>query len=109
MSKEMKVRAKIKNGVTTVKAIIYHTMESGSRKDKETGKLIPAHFIKEIKGELNGDVIISAEWGTGVSKNPYWSFEFEGGSPGDKVTISWIDNKGETGSGEAVIKQKLSK
>ncbi len=104
MSKEMKIRAKIKDGVTTVKAIIYHAMESGSRKDKETGELIPAHFIKEIKAEHNGNVIISAEWGTGISKNPYWSFEFEGASAGDTVKIIWVDNKGETGSGEAVIK-----
>ena len=104
MAKEMKVRAKVKDGVTTVKALIYHEMESGSRKDKETGELIPAHFIKEIKAELNGEVIISAEWGTGISKNPYWSFEFEGGKPGDTIKISWIDNKGETGSGEAEIK-----
>ena len=100
----MKVRAKVKDGVTTVKALIYHEMESGSRKDKETGELIPAHFIKEIKAELNGEVIISAEWGTGVSKNPYWSFEFEGGKPGDTIKIRWVDNKGETGSGETQIK-----
>ena len=104
MAEEMKIRAKNKDGVTTVKAIIYHVMESGSRKDKETDELIPAHFIKEIKAEHNGEVIISAEWGTGISKNPYWSFEFNGGSPGDKITISWTDNKGETGTGEAQIK-----
>ena len=104
MAEGMKVRAKVKDGVTTVKALIYHVMESGSRKDKETGELIPAHFIKEIKAEHNGEVIISADWGTGVSKNPYWSFEFEGGSPGDKVSITWTDNQGESGSGEAVIK-----
>ena len=104
MAEEMKVRAKINNEITTVKAIMYHTMESGSRKDKETGELIPAHFIKEVKAELNGEMIISADWGTGVSKNPYWSFEFEGGKPGDVVKITWIDNKGETGTGEATIK-----
>ena len=68
MSKEMKIRAKLKDGITTVKAIMYHEMESGSRKDKETGELIPAHFIKEVKAELNGEVIISAEWG-------YWSIK----------------------------------
>lgn len=105
MPKKMKIRAKIKNGVTTVKALIYHEMESGSRKDEETGKPVPAHFIKEIKAELNGEVIISADWGTGISKNPYWSFEFEGGKPGDKVTISWTDNKGGSGSGETLIKE----
>ena len=104
MAEEMKVRAKVNNEITTVKAIMYHTMESGSRKDKETGELIPAHFIKEVKAELNGEMIISADWGTGVSKNPYWSFEFEGGKPGDVVKITWTDNKDETGTGEATIK-----
>ena len=100
----MKVRAKLSGKTTTVKAIMYHPMESGSRKDKDSGELIPAHFIKEIKAELNGETIISADWGTGVSKNPYWSFEFEGAKAGDTVKISWTDNLGETGSGEAVIK-----
>jgi sulfur-oxidizing protein SoxZ len=104
MAEKMKVRASVKGGITTVKAIMYHPMESGSRKDKDTGKLVPAHFIKEVKAELNGVTIISAEWGTGVSANPYWSFEFEGGKAGDTVKISWTDNLGETGEGEAVIK-----
>ena len=39
MPKEMKIRARLKDGVTTVKAIIYHDMESGSRKDKDTGEI----------------------------------------------------------------------
>ncbi len=104
MADEMKVRANLKDGITTVKAIMYHPMESGSRKDKETGELIPAHFIKEVQAELNGEMLITAEWGTGVSQNPYWSFEFEGGKAGDTVKISWTDNLGESGSGEAVIK-----
>ena len=102
--KEMKIRAKAKDGITTVKVIMYHTMESGSRKNEETGELVPAHFIKKAQAELNGEVIISAEWGTGISKNPYWSFVFDGGKPGDTVKISWVDNLGESGAGEAIIK-----
>lgn len=100
----MKVRAKLIGDTTEVKAIMYHVMESGSRKDADTGELIPAHFINEVKAELNGEMIISADWGTGVSKNPYWSFEFDGGKAGDTVKITWTDNLGETGSGEAIIK-----
>ena len=102
--KAMKIRAKVKDGKTTVKAIMYHVMESGSRKDPDTGELVPAHFIKEVTAELNGEVIISAEWGTGISKNPYWSFEFDGGNPGDTVKINWVDNQGGSGAGETQIK-----
>jgi sulfur-oxidizing protein SoxZ len=104
MADEMKVRAKLSGATTTVKAIMYHPMESGSRKDKDSGELIPAHYINHVKAELNGEVIISADWGTGVSKNPYWSFEFDGGKSGDTVKITWTDNLEGTGSGEAVIK-----
>ena len=103
MADKMKVRAKLSGTTTTVKAIMYHPMESGSRKDKETGELIPAHFIKEVKAELNGEMIISADWGPGVSKNPYWSFEFEGGKAGDTIKITWTAHLGETCAGDAVI------
>jgi sulfur-oxidizing protein SoxZ len=30
-------------------------------------------------------------------------FRFKGGKPGDKVIISWVDNKGERRTDEAVI------
>jgi hypothetical protein len=46
-SKSIKLRAKEKGGVTTVKALMTHPMETGLRKDSKTGKLIPAHYIRE--------------------------------------------------------------
>ena len=46
MAKSIKVRAKVKDGITVVKALITHPMETGLRKDKKTGKKIPAHFIQ---------------------------------------------------------------
>ena len=104
MANSMKIRAKFKNGITTVKILVKHVMESGTRIDKDSGEKIPAHFINSIQAEHNGEVITSADWGTGVSKNPYWSFEFEGGAPGEKIKINWVDNKGESDSAEAVIK-----
>ena len=44
----IKMRPKESNGVVTVKALIKHPMETGQRKDKKTGDLIPAHFIQEV-------------------------------------------------------------
>ena len=44
----IKMRAKAASGVTTIKALISHSMETGTRKDKKTGKKIPAHFIQEV-------------------------------------------------------------
>ncbi len=106
MSKKVKIRASLKDGVTTVKALMTHPMETGARKDKESGELIPAHYIQEITVTLNGETVMNANWGTGVSKNPYLSFKIKGGAAGDTVALEWKDNLGETGTGETQIKQK---
>lgn len=99
----IKIRAKAKGGVTTVKTLMSHPMETGLRKDK-AGKKIPAHNITEVTAEHNGNVVMTANWGTGISKNPYLSFKFKGGASGDKIKISWVDNMGESDSAEAAIK-----
>lgn len=105
MSKSsIKIRAKEKNGITTVKALMSHPMETGARKDKKTGKKIPAHFIQEVICKHNSDTVMSADWSGGVSKNPYISFKFEGGAKGDQITLSWKDNLGESDSKTAKIK-----
>jgi len=100
----IKIRAKNSNGVTTVKSLMSHEMETGLRKDKTTGDPIPAHFIQEVTAKWNDQVVMTALWSGGVSKNPYLSFKFNGGEPGDTIEISWVDNKGETESGTAEIK-----
>ena len=100
---KIKIRAKVKNGVASVKSLIPHPMETGTRKDPE-GNLIPAHYIETVTCEHNGTPVIQAQWGPSVSKNPYFSFEVAGAKSGDVIKISWADNLGETSSGEATLK-----
>jgi len=100
----MRVQAKNKNGVTQVKALINHPMETGNRKDKKTGKVIPAHFIEEVSCEYNGEQVMLAEWSGGVSKNPYMAFKFKGGASGEVVKVSWKDNKDGSDTLEVKIK-----
>jgi sulfur-oxidizing protein SoxZ len=104
MAKSIKVRAKAKDGVATVKCLISHPMETGLRKDKKTGKPIPAHFIQEVTCEHSGKTVLSAQWNTSISKNPFLSFKFSGAKSGDTIKISWVDNTGESDSQEAPIK-----
>jgi len=104
MAKSIKVRAKVKGGVTVVKALISHAMETGQRKNKKTGEKFPAHFIQEVTCSHNGNNVLMADWGTAISKNPYLSFKFSGASTGDTLKMSWVDNKGESDSVEAKIK-----
>lgn len=100
----IKIRAKAKDGVTTVKALISHPMETGLRKDSKTGKLIPAHHVTEVTAEHNGKQVILANWGGAISKNPYLSFKFKGAAAGDTIKLTWVDNMGKGDSAEAPIK-----
>ena len=102
--KSIRLRASNKGGTTTVKALITHPMETGLRKDKKTGKKVPAHFIQTVTGKHNGKEVIVAEWSGAISKNPYLSFKFKGAAAGDKIKVSWVDNMGKGDSAEAAIK-----
>ena len=104
MAKSIKIRAKLKGDTTTVKCLMTHPMETGLRKDKKTGKPIPAHFINEVVAEAGGKTVLTTNWSGGISKNPYLSFAFKGAAKGDEVKISWADNKGGSDSGTAKIK-----
>ena len=104
MAGSIKIRARKKGDTTTVKALIKHPMETGLRKDKKTGKKIPAHFIQEVNCEHGGEQVMNALWGIAVSKNPYISFQFDGAKQGDTVKVSWVDNKGESDSVETEIR-----
>ncbi len=95
MAKSMKIRAKIKNGTCEVKALLKHIMETGFRKDKATGKAIPAHFIQELTCNHNGNTVVTANWGSSISKNPFVSFKLENVKKGDEIELAWVDNKGE--------------
>lgn len=99
----IKARARLQGGITTVKALMKHPMETGQRKDKKTGDKVPAHFIQEVNCEHSGKNVLNALWGPAVSKNPYLSFKFKGANKGDSVKISWVDNKGKSDSVETVI------
>ncbi|MCK5725812.1 MAG: thiosulfate oxidation carrier complex protein SoxZ [Thiotrichaceae bacterium] len=99
----IKLKTKFKKGVVNIKALINHPMETGLRKDKKTGEKVPAHFIQEVTVEANGKMVLEAAWNSSVSKKPYLSFAYKGKS-GDKVKLSWKDNKGETDETESTVK-----
>ena len=102
MGKPMKIRAAVKEGVTGVKILMQHDMETGLRKEAD-GTLVPAWFITEVKVQYQGRAVLEAQFGQSISKNPYLMFHFNGGSAGEKVSISWVDNKGDSRSDEATI------
>ncbi|MEO5574065.1 MAG: thiosulfate oxidation carrier complex protein SoxZ [Gammaproteobacteria bacterium] len=103
MASQIKIRATLESGVTTVKTLMIHPMETGLFKDKKTGEPIPAHFIQAVRCEHNGNVVLDAECGIAISKNPYLAFSFDGGAVGDTIKVSWTDNRGASESAETTI------
>lgn len=94
MTSPTRIRAAVKDGVTEVRVLMTHVMESGQRKGP-SGDVIPAYFITEVVVRHNDKVVLDAQFGPSVSANPYLAFKFSGGVKGDKVSVSWTDNRGE--------------
>jgi sulfur-oxidizing protein SoxZ len=99
MADPMRIRAQASGGKATVRVLMSHEMETGQRRDS-AGKLVPAWFIQDITASLNGK---TAEWGPAVSKNPFLQFAIKGAKAGDKVSITWKDNKGDSRTDEATV------
>ena len=102
MADPMKIRAGLKGDVADVRVLMNHPMETGQRKDS-SGNVIPLHFIQEIAVKLNGKTVIEAQVSQAVSRNPVFSFRVKGAKAGDRLEISWLDNKGDKNSTETAL------
>ena len=102
MADPMRIRAQVAGDKATVRVLMAHEMETGQRKDA-AGKTIPAWHIQEVSAQLNGKTVMTAQWGPAVAKNPFMQFNVKGAKAGDKITISWVDNKGDKRTDEATV------
>ncbi|MFZ6746699.1 thiosulfate oxidation carrier complex protein SoxZ [Undibacterium sp. JH2W] len=102
MGDPMRIRATVTGDIVEVKVLMRHDMETGQRKDLE-GKVVPAHFIKNLQAKWKDKLVLDAQFGPSVSKDPFLSFKFKGGVKGDKVSVTWTDSKGDQRTDEAAI------
>ncbi len=102
MADPMKIRATLQGDVADVRVLMAHPMETGQRKDA-AGNVVPLHFIQTITAQLNGKQVFAADVSQAVSRNPVFAFKVKGAKAGDKITITWIDNKGDKRTDEATI------
>lgn len=102
MADPMRIRAQVAGSNATVRVLMSHEMETGQRRDA-AGKVVPAWHITEVTAAHNGKQVLSAEWGTGVAKNPFLQFTVKGAKVGDKISISWKDNRGDSRTDEATV------
>jgi len=102
MADPMRIRAQAQGDKAVVRVLMSHEMETGQRKDS-AGKTIPAWFIQEVTASHNGKAVLTAQWGPAVSKNPFLQFTIKGAKAGDKITVDWVDNKGDKRTDEAAV------
>ena len=102
MSDPMRIRAQAAGDRATVRVLMAHEMETGQRKDA-AGKTIPAWHITEVSAQHNGQPVLTAQWGPSIAKNPFLQFVVKGAKAGDKIGVTWTDNRGDKRSDEATV------
>lgn len=102
MADPMKIRATVQGDVADVRVLMAHPMETGQR--RQGGKVVPLHFIQSITAQLNGKTVFSADISQAISRNPVFAFKVKGAKAGDRIAITWTDNKGDTRTDEATVR-----
>ena len=102
MADPMKIRATVQGDVADIRVLMAHPMETGQRKDPQ-GNTVPVHFIQNIAVTLNGKTVMEGQTSQAISRNPVFAIKVKGAKVGDKVAITWTDNKGDKRTDEATI------
>jgi len=91
--------------IVTIKALINHSMESGQRRDRETGERIPRMIIHTFEANFNGNEIVKFDMQGAVSRDPFFEFTMKVPSEGD-VNFKWTDDEGSVFETSKPIKIK---
>lgn len=79
--------------VITIKTLVSHKMETGQRKDRKTGELVPRMIINKFTCTFNGDEVFSADILPAVSANPFIQFNVKVEESGE-FHFKWVDDSG---------------
>ena len=92
----MKMRATIAGGNTEVRVLMTHPMTTAQSNQ-------PLHFIQNITVKQNGKAVVEAQISQAISRNPVFGFKLKGAKAGDRLSITWTDNKGDKRTDEVVV------
>jgi sulfur-oxidizing protein SoxZ len=102
MTEPTRIRAQITGDKANVRILMTHEMETGQRKDA-SGNLVPAWYIQDVTVRHNNKIVMTAQWGSAISKNPYLQFTLKGAKVGDKLSLNWKDTQGASRTDEATL------
>ncbi|HEU0289309.1 MAG TPA: thiosulfate oxidation carrier complex protein SoxZ [Burkholderiales bacterium] len=102
MAEPMKIRAILQGDTADVRILMLHPMETGQRKDAK-GEVVPLHFIQSVVVTHNGKIVLDAQWSQAVSRNPFLGLRVKGAKAGDRIGVTWTDNKGDKRTDEVAV------
>ncbi len=101
MADPMRIRAKLQGDTADVRILMRHPMETGTR--KTSSGVVPLHFIQSVIVQHNGKTVLDAQWSQAVSQNPFLGVRVKGAKVGDKISVTWTDNKGDKRTDEVAV------
>ena len=102
MADPMRIRATLQVDTADVRILMQHPMETGQRKDAK-GDIVPMHFIQSVVVAYNGKPVLDAQWSQAISRNPFLGLRVKGARIGDRVSVTWTDNKGDQRTDEVAV------
>jgi len=102
MAEPMKIRATLQVDTADVRILMLHPMETGQRKDAK-GDIVPMHFIQSVVVAHNGNTVLDAQWSQAISRNPFLGLRVKGAKTGDRISVTWTDNKGDKRTDEVAV------
>ncbi|HQO27935.1 MAG TPA: thiosulfate oxidation carrier complex protein SoxZ [Accumulibacter sp.] len=103
MAEAIKLRVTWQGDLAEIRILMPHPMETGQRKDPESGKPLSAHFIESFSVTANGQELVRGQLNTAIARNPLFSFYARGVKAGDRLAVLWSDNKGEKRSDQFIL------
>lgn len=101
MADPMKIRATMQGDTADVRILMRHPMETGTRKTA-TG-VVPLHFIQSVIVQHNGRTVLDAQWSQAISRDPFLGVRVKGAKVGDKIAVTWTDNKDDKRTDEVAV------
>ena len=77
--------------VIQIKTLAEHKMETGVRRDPDTGVIYPRLIIQKVTAKYNGVIVFKANWFSGVAANPYLAF-FVTAKESGLIEVEWKDD-----------------
>jgi sulfur-oxidizing protein SoxZ len=101
MADPMRLRATLQGDTADVRILMRHPMETGTR--KTAAGIVPLHFIQSVIVQHNGKTVLDAQWSQAISRDPFLGLRVKGAKVGDKITVTWTDNKGDKRTDEIAV------